>query len=112
MRLLIAGALLILLGAIAVLSHSGKRASSSQTVRFNIAGPGTDRAFPFFDLPAVSPDGRQVAFSMGSSDGQRRLVMRAFNALETRQLPGTEGGYAPFWSPDSSRISGSFPLAS
>ena len=55
-------------------------------------------------MPAVSPDGRQVAFSMGTSDGQRRLVLRPFNALETRQLPGTEGGYAPFWSPDSRHL--------
>jgi eukaryotic-like serine/threonine-protein kinase len=98
---LIAGAFLILIGAIAVLLHSGTKASSSQTIRFTIAGPGTASAFPFFDMPAVSPDGRQVAFSMVSSDGQRRLVIRAFNALETRQLPGTEGGYAPFWSPNS-----------
>jgi eukaryotic-like serine/threonine-protein kinase len=101
---LIAGALLILIGAIAVLPHTGMRESSSQTIRFTVAGPATASAFPLFDMPAVSPDGRQVAYSMGSSDGQRRLVLRVFNALETKQLPGTEGGYAPFWSPDGRHL--------
>jgi hypothetical protein len=29
------------------------------------------------------------------------LWMRALDSPESRPLPGTEGGYSPFWSPDN-----------
>jgi hypothetical protein len=95
--------IVILIGVIVVLlPQPGKIAASpSRTIRFSIAGADTASAFPFFDMPAVSQDGRQVVFSMVSADGQRRLAVRAFDTLETKQLAGTENGYVPFWSPDN-----------
>ena len=50
--------------------------------------------------PAVSPDGLSLAFSAIGADGQRMLWLRSFDELPTRVIPGTEGGIAPFWSPD------------
>jgi eukaryotic-like serine/threonine-protein kinase len=52
-----------------------------------------------FSPPAVSPDGRRLAFSTGRSGGQ--LWVRSFDASQAQPILGTEGGFAPFWSPDS-----------
>jgi eukaryotic-like serine/threonine-protein kinase len=95
--------ILILIGVIVVLlARPGKIAvPRSRTIRFTIAGPDTAAAFPLIEMPAVSQDGRRVVFTTVSADGQRRLAVRAFDTLETKQLVGTENGYAPFWSPDS-----------
>jgi len=60
----------------------------------------------WFDFPAVSPDGGAVVFA-GSADGIRRLYVRPMNAAVFRPLPGTEGAFGPFWSPDN-RIIGFF----
>ena len=50
--------------------------------------------------PAVSPDGRRVAFS-ATVDGQQGLWIRDLDALSARLLPGTTEATFPFWSPDS-----------
>jgi serine/threonine protein kinase len=51
-------------------------------------------------LPAISPDGRRVAFAP-PVDGQVALWVRDLDGLSARQLPGTAGAKFPFWSPDS-----------
>jgi eukaryotic-like serine/threonine-protein kinase len=52
---------------------------------------------------AISPDGRRVVFSARLGD-DRALWLRALDAAELVQLPGTEDGVSQFWSPDSSSI--------
>jgi Tol biopolymer transport system component len=54
--------------------------------------------------PAVSPDGRQVVFSAQNSSGRSALWLRSLDSLEARELPGTQGGVFPFWSPDGRSI--------
>jgi serine/threonine protein kinase len=49
------------------------------------------------DSVSVSPDGRKLVFSATGKDG---LWIRSFDALDWRPLPGTEGAWSPFWSPD------------
>jgi serine/threonine protein kinase len=51
-------------------------------------------------LPAVSPDGRRLAFA-ATAEGVSSLWVRDLDSLDTRVLLGTEAGYDPFWSPDS-----------
>jgi eukaryotic-like serine/threonine-protein kinase len=51
-------------------------------------------------LPAVSPDGRRLAFTAWA-DGKFSIWVRDLDAVAARLLLGTEGGYSPFWSPDS-----------
>jgi Tol biopolymer transport system component len=54
--------------------------------------------------PSVSPDGRYLAFSALGPEGKRMLWLRPLDALHASVIPGTEGGFAPFWSPDSNYI--------
>ena len=49
---------------------------------------------------ALSPDGTMLAF-VGRTDGVPQLWVRPLNSRQSRLLPGTEGAYYPFWSPDS-----------
>ncbi len=53
--------------------------------------------------PAVSPDGRRVAFR-AVAEGKAMLWVRDLDSLVTRVLPGTENGISPFWAPDSRNL--------
>ena len=50
---------------------------------------------------AISPDGRRVVYVI---DSPRRLYVRAVDQLSGTQLVGTEGAYAPFFSPNGAWI--------
>ena len=52
---------------------------------------------------AISPDGRRVVFSARFAD-DRALWLRSLATDDLVQLPGTEDGVSPFWSPDSSSV--------
>jgi eukaryotic-like serine/threonine-protein kinase len=68
----------------------------SQVSRFEVAIPEN---VVFSQYVSVSPDGRKLAFNAtGEKSG---LWIRDLDALEWRQLPGTDGAVSPFWSPDS-----------
>jgi len=55
-------------------------------------------------MPAVSPDGRRVAFGAREGSGPMRIWVHDLGTAVARPLPGTEEGYRPFWSPDGRRI--------
>lgn len=50
---------------------------------------------------ALSPDGRHLAFVATDASKHTKLWIRDLDASESRSLPGTEGAFRPFWSPDS-----------
>ena len=53
----------------------------------------------------VSPDGRHLAFvARRRDDGRTELWVRSLDAPLARALPGTEGAFRPFWSPDSQAL--------
>lgn len=52
---------------------------------------------------ALSPDGSTLAFS-AVTEGKMQLWVRRLDSMEARVLPGTEGAYYPFWSPDAAWI--------
>jgi Tol biopolymer transport system component len=61
----------------------------------NLAGPVGGRL-------AVSPDGRRLAFVAPASGSRATMLwIRSLDGLSAQPLAGTEGGLAPFWSPDS-----------
>ena len=53
-------------------------------------------------IPALSPDGTYIVFGARPADGRgnTQLYLRRLDSLLAQPLPGTEGGYLPFWSPD------------
>jgi Tol biopolymer transport system component len=53
------------------------------------------------EAPALSPDGRKLAFVALDSSGKTLLYVRPFDSLAAAPLPDTDGASMPFWSPDS-----------
>ncbi|MGD8339935.1 MAG: hypothetical protein PVH89_04085 [Gammaproteobacteria bacterium] len=74
------------------------------------APPGSQFTLPTMNPhPALSADGRQLAFIAPPSTGERRglsedslhiLWLQRVGELQARPLPGTDGALFPFWSPD------------
>jgi eukaryotic-like serine/threonine-protein kinase len=55
--------------------------------------------------PAISPDSRRIVFAAWQSRAGRRAIWhRPLDATAARILTGSEGGSAPFWSPDGKSI--------
>jgi serine/threonine protein kinase/Tol biopolymer transport system component len=74
----------------------------AQTVRFTIPPPEKTRFFG--SSFALSPDGRQLAFSATDEAGKTLLYLRPLNSFSAQPLPETENARLPFWSPDSRSI--------
>jgi len=54
--------------------------------------------------PAVSPDGRSIAYVVTDSKAESRIYVQRFNQEGTTVLPGTENAVHPFWSPDGASL--------
>ncbi len=73
-----------------------KPAPPARATRFQVKLPDN---VTFSEYVSVSPDGHKLVFNaMGEQSG---LWVHDLDTLEWRHLAGTEGGEAPFWSPDS-----------
>ncbi len=91
-----AALLAALLGSLLLRPHRGGPTPTTR-LRFAIAPPvGT----AFQGMPAISPDGRRLAFVATTSDGHDFLYIRPLDSLEARRLEGTDGASYPFWAPD------------
>ena len=55
-------------------------------------------------MPALSPDGRHVAFGAREGAGPMRVWVLDLASGVATPLAGTEGGHRPFWSPDGKSI--------
>jgi serine/threonine-protein kinase len=99
-------AMLAALGAVAVvaawLGHalSGPRHAPAQPSHLAIALPMSQEVgAESNELLAFTPDGRALVFA-GVHDGKRMLLRRDLAEGEAVPIPSTEGGQAPFFSPD------------
>ena len=54
--------------------------------------------------PAVSPDGRSIAYVATAADGVSRLYVRPLDRFESTGIPESEGAQQPFFSRDGGRI--------
>jgi Tol biopolymer transport system component/predicted Ser/Thr protein kinase len=50
--------------------------------------------------PAISPDGRTIAYAAKSLMGEAQLYLRDLNSFEARLVAGSTGAWEPFFSPD------------
>ena len=74
----------------------------ARSVWFTMGEPSGTRFSrnPIAPFAAISPDGRHIVFDASVGDAGQ-LFLRALNSTESRQLPGTEDAWMPFWSADS-----------
>jgi eukaryotic-like serine/threonine-protein kinase len=93
---------LVLVGGLmfAAVSYLKPR-NSSPVLKFAVNAP-ENTSFP--GSPAVSPDGRNLAFSAQGPEGKRTLWLRPLDALRNTPISGTEGATNPFWSPDGQSL--------
>jgi Tol biopolymer transport system component len=103
--LLAPGALLagLLIGGVVMRFVAGAAPAlvSAPAARFAVSPPANTS---FQRGLAISPDGRQIAFTARDAEGHVALWVRAIDALEARKLPETDDARFPFWAPDSHRI--------
>src|SRR5579862_1451736 len=96
-----------LAASIAVWSnHRPAEAPSSPVLAYIPPPPNTTfRSFGFGAGPvAVSPDGRQLAFSATDENGVTKLWVRPLGSSEAHAVAGAEDAASPFWSPDGGSI--------
>lgn len=69
-------------------------------IRFTLALPDSARYSDVFGRSiAISPDGSALVYP-GGNPGRPQLFIRHFNEQRPSPIPGTEGAYLPFFSPD------------
>jgi Tol biopolymer transport system component len=77
-----------------------RRGAPRIVTRLDIATPPTSEPGSF----AVSPDGRQIAFSADAGGGVLQLWLRSLDQRAAKPLAGTEEGIEPFWAPNGHSI--------
>ncbi|HEU4926579.1 MAG TPA: protein kinase, partial [Vicinamibacterales bacterium] len=89
---------------IAVADRDTPAPSASQVIRFSVSLPvGLRLVSRPTSVPiAVSPGGSRIIFSAMDLNDDVQLYVRETDRSEVRPLPGTQGGFAPFFSPDGS----------
>jgi Tol biopolymer transport system component len=100
-----AGALIAALAAAAVwrTNAPGKPAGVQ---RVSVLGPPDAPLLPDSNAVAISPDGRMVAFIVGTPvRSESQLWVRSLDSLEARRISDdSETPFLPFWSPDSRTV--------
>ena len=92
----VAVATLVLGLALGWLLHRPAPTVNAPRVVFEIA---PDSGSSAIRNPAMSPDGSTIVYVETAATGDR-LMVRRVGETRARALPGTEGGYSPFFSPD------------
>jgi eukaryotic-like serine/threonine-protein kinase len=91
--------------ALAALWWPRERPVAPQRIQFAVQTQADPGSVLSLDVPAISPDGRLLAFvSPATAGGAKVIWIRPIDALDARTLAGTEGGSKLFWSPDSRSI--------
>jgi Tol biopolymer transport system component len=87
--------------AFALVPRGGEKAAALATIRYVVATSDSIRAVDNYPWPgAISPDGSTVVFSVGRSGTAVQFYSLHTDQLDPRPIPGTEGAYQPYFSPD------------
>jgi serine/threonine-protein kinase len=95
------------------------------TIRYIMAATDSTQPAGSFPWPAaISPDGGSIVYSVGMTTPAATLYLLHTDQLVPHQIPGTAGGYQPYFSPDGQwlafeangkerkvRLDGSAPIA-
>jgi eukaryotic-like serine/threonine-protein kinase len=96
----IAAAVVTVIAAALAFVHFREKPPVKEMVRFDISAPVN--ATLGDTAPAVSPDGRKIAFVATGADRKPMVWVRSLDFEEARPLAGTEdAANTPFWSQDS-----------
>ncbi len=93
----VAVALLLALSLVSVL-YFGQKAPAAAVTRLVIPLPEGQE---LTDSPAISPDGRIVAYAAKQGSEEQQLFLRDLNSFDAKPVAGTKGASQPFFSPDS-----------
>jgi eukaryotic-like serine/threonine-protein kinase len=99
----IAAALCLIVALTLAIIHFGRTQASAPSVKFTISPPKDAAFVGAANAPrmAISPDGRFLAFTASVGGKTDQIWIRRFDALEPKELSGTDRAESPFWSPDS-----------
>jgi serine/threonine-protein kinase len=92
-------------GVVAGLASWMLRSGATAPVQRYAVSLSSGERFVALNQPSValSPDGNFLVYVAGRA-GIRQLYLRSMNSFEAKPIPGTEGGFGPFFSPDSRSI--------
>ena len=79
--------------------RAAQRAEEKNVLRFTVSLDGGDRP-GLSPAPAISPDGKAIAYASFSPNGQPVILVRSLDDLKSKVLPGTEAGLQGTFSPD------------
>jgi Tol biopolymer transport system component len=97
----VAAARVLVAAAAALAGWLARPVPASPQTRLSIAlPPGEQITTP----PAISPDGRVVAYAAGRTVGSSQLYLRALDTFESRAVPGSAGALQPFFSANGKTI--------
>jgi Tol biopolymer transport system component len=99
----IAAALLIVVGILAWMLKPAPLAPSLNPAHVQIVLPPGDRLSTNNVELALSADGTKLAY-IALHEGVQQVYVRALDAQEAHAIPGTEGAFNPFFSPDGQWI--------
>jgi eukaryotic-like serine/threonine-protein kinase len=86
------------------LVHFRERPAETPLVISSIGPPANPPDDESFRNAEISPDGKRIVISVRRSGNNTQLWLRSLDNSTAQPLAGTEGGYYPFWSPDSRSI--------
>jgi Tol biopolymer transport system component len=95
------GGVLAVIAAVSLplaLVHVREPAPDDRAIRFDVILP--DKVTQMGAPPAISPDGRRLAF-VANLAGRTQVWIRSLDSAVAQPLTGTDGADYPFWSPDS-----------
>ena len=100
------GALVVAAAAIALAAWAWQRgaADGGEVLRVSLTFPPGERIRSISTRRfALAPDGSRMVY-IGQDSIGTQLWVREMNSLNARQLPGTNGALAPFFSPDGQSV--------